>query len=95
MPKWGASNAGVTRFTLTKATNSGGIVYTKAQFQMERKLDEQEMELVKNLTVHIQQLNHNASPAVSAEITSPSDIVTNATATGLVPQFDVSSARST
>ena len=94
LPKWGASNAGVTRFTLTKAVNSGGIVYTKAQFQMDRKLDEQEMMLVKNLTVHIQQLNHSALPVVPTENNSPSEIVTNASATGLVPQIDVSSARS-
>lgn len=46
LPKWGASNAGVTRFKLTKAVSSGGIAFTKAQFQMERKLTEQELPLV-------------------------------------------------
>lgn len=59
LPKWGASNAGVTRFTLTKATNSGGIVFTKAQFQMERKLIEQELALVESLTESVKLLSQN------------------------------------
>ena len=59
LPKWGASNAGVTKFTLTKATNSGGIIFTKAQFQMERKLTEQELALVESLTESVKLLSQN------------------------------------
>lgn len=49
LPKWGRSSGGVTKFTLTKATNNGGIAYAKAQFQMERRLTEPELEQIEKL----------------------------------------------
>ena len=47
----------VTKFTLVKATNKGGIVYAKACFQMERKLTEEEMSLVASLSEQIKKLS--------------------------------------
>lgn len=65
LPKWGASNAGVTKFTLTKATNSGGIVYTKAQFQMERKLNEDEYNLISKISAQIKEQNFREPKNIS------------------------------
>ena len=67
LSKWGASNGGVTKFTLTKATNKGGIVYTKAQFQMERKLTEVEFALVQGLSENIKLLSQNISYNIGAK----------------------------
>ncbi|MBR3622190.1 MAG: hypothetical protein IKN43_02450 [Selenomonadaceae bacterium] len=66
LPKWGASNGGVTKFTLMKATNSGGIVYTKAQFQMERKLTDEEFALVQGLTENIKHWSQNIAFGVKS-----------------------------
>ena len=75
LPKWGASNGGVTKFTLTKATNSGGIVYSKAQFQMERKLTEEEFALVQGLTENIKRISQCISPNVSVKENESIDTV--------------------
>lgn len=53
LPRWGGSNLGITRFSLTKATSNGGIVYTKVQFQMERKLTEEEINLISSMSKKI------------------------------------------
>lgn len=44
------TNAVVTRFALTKATNAGGIVYSQATFAMERLLSPEEAALVQALS---------------------------------------------
>ena len=52
LPKWGKSNAGITRFSVAKAVNKGGIAYSKAQFRMERALTEEERALMKNTMIY-------------------------------------------
>lgn len=49
----------VTKFSLVKATNKGGIVYAKACFQMERKLTVEETSLVAGLSEQIKMLSRN------------------------------------
>lgn len=68
------SNEVVTKFTLVKATNKGGIVYAKACFQVERKLTPEELPLVADLSEQIRMLSHNigfddvdTAPAVLSE----------------------------
>lgn len=75
LPRWGASNAGVTRFTLTKAINSGGIVFTKAQFQMERKLTENEFQLVASLSEQRRELSRDIPADVKAPDNDPDDAI--------------------
>ena len=65
------SNEVVTKFTLVKATNKSGIVYAKACFQMERKLNAEELPLVTGFSEQIKMLSRNigfddvdTSPAV-------------------------------
>ena len=50
LPKYGRSNAVLTKFALVKATNKGGIVYTKVSFHMERKLTAAEMSAVEPIS---------------------------------------------
>lgn len=57
--KWGASNAGVTRFSLAKAVNKGGIAFTKAQFKMERKLSQEETDSLKPLMEQIKAISRH------------------------------------
>ena len=47
------SNAVVTRFTLKKATSQGGVVYSQAQFAVDRVLSAEEYELIKNMTEQV------------------------------------------
>lgn len=49
IPVWKSSNAGITRISLRKAVNKGGIVYSKAQFRMGRALTEDEFASIKPL----------------------------------------------
>ena len=49
----------VTKFTLVKATNKGGIVYAKACFQMERKLNAEELPLVAGVSEQIKMLSRS------------------------------------
>ena len=51
------SNEVVTRFSLVKATNKGGIVYAKASFKMDRKLTAEELPLITNLSEQIKCLS--------------------------------------
>lgn len=53
------SNEVVTKFSLVKATNKGGIAYAKASFQIERKLTAEEMPLVAGLSERIKKLSGN------------------------------------
>jgi hypothetical protein len=47
------SNAVLTRFSLTKATNAGGLVYSQAQFATERVLEPEEAELLRALSEQV------------------------------------------
>jgi hypothetical protein len=47
------SNMVVTRFSLKKATSSGGVVYSQAQFAIDRALTSQEQALIDNLTEQV------------------------------------------
>ena len=51
------SNEVVTRFSLVKTTNKGGISYAKASFRMERKLTAEELPLIANLSEQIKVLS--------------------------------------
>lgn len=50
LPKYERSNAILTKFSLVKATNKGGIVYTKVSFHMERKLTAAEMSAIEPIS---------------------------------------------
>lgn len=54
IPVWKSSSAGITRFSLTKAVNKGGIIYTKAQFRMGRALTAEEIASIKPLVEQVQ-----------------------------------------
>lgn len=43
----------VTRFSLKKATNQGGVVYSQAQFAIDRVLTPQEQKLINALTEQV------------------------------------------
>ena len=47
------SNAVVTRFTLRKATNAGGVVYSQAQFAIDRPLSPEEHVLIEKLSEQV------------------------------------------
>ena len=47
------SNAVVTRFTLRKATNAGGIAYSQAQFALDRALSTEEHVLIEKLSEQV------------------------------------------
>jgi len=47
------SNAVVTRFTLRKATNAGGVVYSQAQFAIDRPLTPEEHVLIEKLSEQV------------------------------------------
>ena len=47
------SNSVVTRFTLKKATNSGGIAYSQAQFAIDRPLTGEEYALIGRLSEQV------------------------------------------
>lgn len=47
------SNSVVTRFSLRKATNQGGVVYSQAQFAIDRVLTPQEQSLIDALTEQV------------------------------------------
>jgi len=47
------SNAMVTRFSLRKATSAGGVVYSQAQFAIDRPLSPEEHALIENLTEQV------------------------------------------
>lgn len=53
------SNEVVTKFSLVKATNKGGITYAKAVFKMERKLTSDELPLIAKLSEQIRGLSSN------------------------------------
>ena len=60
------SNGIVTRFSLKKATSSGGVVYSQAQFSIDRVLSPEERTLIQNMTEQIKTYSKNASVADTA-----------------------------
>jgi uncharacterized FlaG/YvyC family protein len=53
------SNCVVTKFSLKKAVNSGGIAYSQAQFAIERPLDEEEFALINKLSEQVKTYSKN------------------------------------
>ena len=56
LSKGNKSNMIVTKFSLKKAVNSGGIAYSQAQFSMERKLTAEEYALVHAMSEQVKAL---------------------------------------
>ncbi len=69
------SNSVVTKFSLKKAVNSGGISYSQAQFTLDRALTAQELPLIENLSAQVKaysqhigfEMDSADAPAVDAE----------------------------
>ena len=57
LSKGHTSNSVVTRFSLAKATNKGGMAYAKAVFRMERKLNEDEVNLISKMSEEIKAIS--------------------------------------
>ena len=55
------SNAVVTRFSLRKATNSGGVVYSQAQFAIDRVLAPEEYTLIAKLSEQVKTYSRNVA----------------------------------
>ena len=53
------SNCVVTKFSLKKAVNSGGIAYSQAQFSVERQLTEEEFVLINKLSEQVKAYSKN------------------------------------
>jgi len=55
------SNSVVTRFSLKKATNNGGVVYSQAQFTSDRALAPEERKLIEAMTEQVKSFSGNVS----------------------------------
>jgi hypothetical protein len=66
------SNSVVTRFSLKKATSQSGVVYSQAQFTVDRALSPQEQQLIDALTEQVR--THSKRVAFDAEGSSGMDI---------------------
>jgi len=55
------SNAFVTRFSLKKATNTGGVVYSQAQFTIDRPLSSEEYALIEKLSEQVKSYSQNVA----------------------------------
>ena len=62
------SNAVVTRFSLKKATNSGGIAYSQAQFSVDRNLAAEEYALISQLSEQVKSYSKRVSYETDAGI---------------------------
>jgi hypothetical protein len=66
------SNAVVTRFTLKKATNASGIVYSQAQFAVDRDLSKEEYDLINSLSEQVKsfsaKVGYDTDPAAENEL---------------------------
>lgn len=56
------SNAVVTKFSLKKAVNTGGIAYSQAQFKVDRDLTKEEFEIVSATSDQIKLLSASLNP---------------------------------
>lgn len=70
LPKWGKSNAGITRFSLVKAVNKGGIAFTKVQFRMERALTAGEMHEIEPMVLNTKAISRTLSMETVKEVNS-------------------------
>ena len=82
IPVWKSSNAGITRISLTKAVNKGGIVYSKAQFRMGRALTEKEIAAIKPLVEQVQVISQEVIIAEPMEDDATELAPSEATPTG-------------
>jgi hypothetical protein len=70
------SNSIVTRFSLKKATNQGGVVYSQAQFAIDRILTPQEQTLIDTLTEQVKAYSKRV--AFDADVVPNSDVMIDA-----------------
>ena len=75
MSKGKKSNSVVTKFTLKKAVNTGGIAYSQAQFAVDRVLTPEEFALVSKMSEQVKtyskQIGFDLDNSVAAEEESP------------------------
>lgn len=74
LPKWGKSSGGITRFSLVKAVNKGGIAYTKVRFKMERKLTDGEMAEIAPLVLNVKAMSQTLTVETKGNIFSESQV---------------------
>ena len=65
--KWGKSNAGITRFSLVKAVNKGGIAFTKVCFHMERPLTDEELAKIEPMVLHVKAISQTLTVETAKE----------------------------
>lgn len=70
------SNMVVTRFSLQKATNAGGLVYSQAQFALERALSIDELALINPLSKQMKK--HSQTVAFVADANEGSEVFADA-----------------
>lgn len=63
----------VTRFSLRKATNSGGIAYSQAQFAIDRPLTAEEYALIGKLSEQVKEYSKNIGFEVDNSVEIDSD----------------------
>ena len=97
LPKWGKSSAGITRFSLVKAVNKGGITYTKVRFKMERPLTDDEIAKIAPLVLNVKAISQTLTLEADESTQRHSGIVHDlacvdcgAAITGEIAQFSVS-----
>jgi hypothetical protein len=61
LAKGKTSNRVVTRFSLRKAVNKGGVTYSQAQFAVDRELTENERGLIEKLSAQIKEYSANVA----------------------------------
>lgn len=67
------SNSVVTRFSLRKATNSGGIAYSQAQFAIDRPLTAEDYALIGKLSEQVKEYSKNIGFEVDNSVEIDSD----------------------
>jgi hypothetical protein len=67
------SNSVVTRFSLKKATNSGGIAYSQAQFAVDRPLTSEEYALISKLSEQVKAYSKRVGFEVDNTVENDSD----------------------
>ena len=68
------SNSVVTRFSLKKAVNTGGIAYSQAQFAVDRDLAVDEFALIDNLSKEVKAYSKNISFEVDDSVRTEEDV---------------------
>ena len=70
------SNSVVTRFSLKKATNSGGIAYSQAQFAIDRPLTAEEYALIGKLSEQVREYSRRVGFEADNTVETDIDEVT-------------------